>query len=91
MMRDQVRARGACAPACLPACSARALSCTVGTMHNPAQDVFALVGERVTLSVKPDKIEFPSSVEALITSRMDRLPPSQQQLMKIASVMGTRT
>ncbi|KAL3900703.1 MAG: hypothetical protein SGPRY_012409, partial [Prymnesium sp.] len=31
------------------------------------------------------QIEFPSSVEALVTSRMDRLPTPLQQLMKMAS------
>ena len=36
-----------------------------------------------------DKIEFPSSVEALITSRMDRLPANEQLLMKMGSVMGS--
>ena len=30
-----------------------------------------------------DDIDFPSSVEALITSRMDRLPVTSQLLMKV--------
>lgn len=40
------------------------------------------------LLVPVDKVEFPSSVEALITARMDRLPAGEQLLMKMASVMG---
>jgi len=40
------------------------------------------------LKVKADELEFPSSVEALVTSRMDRLPTSLQLMMKMASVMG---
>ncbi len=41
------------------------------------------------LTVTIDKVTLPSSVESLITSRMDRLPASQQLLMKMGSVIGT--
>ena len=42
---------------------------------------------RLTVSI--DQVKLPSSVESLITSRMDRLPASQQLLMKMGAVMGT--
>ena len=35
-----------------------------------------------------DQLEFPTSVEGLITSRMDRLPLNHQLLMKVASVFN---
>ena len=42
------------------------------------------------LLVDPEEVRnnFPSSVEALVTSRMDRLQTSLQLIMKVASVMG---
>jgi len=36
-----------------------------------------------------EQIQFPSSVEALITSRMDRMPPHQLFIMKVVSVLGS--
>lgn len=41
------------------------------------------------LLVNVEEVQFPSSVEALVTSRMDRLKTAQQLIMKMASVMGT--
>ena len=42
------------------------------------------------LTVSIDQVTLPSSVESLITSRMDRLPASQQLLMKMGAVMGVQ-
>jgi len=42
-------------------------------------------GNKLELS----KMDFPSSVETLITSRIDRQPPSHQMVMKVASVIST--
>lgn len=43
-------------------------------------------GDELELS----KMDFPSSVETLITSRIDRQPPSHQMVMKVASVISTK-
>ena len=50
--------------------------------------IIAVRGNKCELMVGMDQVEFPSSVEALITSRMDRLPPQEQLHMKMASIMG---
>jgi len=41
------------------------------------------------LLVRLDQIDFPPSVEALITSRFDRLPPASLLLLKVAAVCGS--
>jgi class 3 adenylate cyclase/tetratricopeptide (TPR) repeat protein len=43
---------------------------------------------RVATSVELAAVSFPDSVQGVITSRMDRLPPSQQLTLKVASVIG---
>jgi class 3 adenylate cyclase/tetratricopeptide (TPR) repeat protein len=42
----------------------------------------------LTGSLLPAEAELPSSVEGVVTSRVDRLPPAQQLLLKSASAIG---
>jgi class 3 adenylate cyclase len=47
--------------------------------------------QRVVISASAEELDsfpLPSSIEALITSRIDRLSPSQQLVLKVASVIG---
>lgn len=46
-------------------------------------------GRQCELLVRLDQIDFPPSVEALITSRFDRLPPASLLLLKVAAVCGS--
>ena len=48
-----------------------------------------IVDGRCELKVSLDLIDFPPSVEALITSRFDRLPPASLLLLKVAAVCGS--
>jgi predicted ATPase/class 3 adenylate cyclase len=44
---------------------------------------------RIAPGVDLDTVVFPDTVQAIITSRIDRLTPSQQLTLKVASVIGT--
>lgn len=50
-----------------------------------------MVGEHCRLTPEAgdlSQLTFPDTVEGVVTSRIDRLPPSQQLLIKVASVIG---
>lgn len=50
-----------------------------------------VVAGQCELTVAADvwqNLEFPDTIQAVITSRIDRLPPNQQLLLKVASVIG---
>jgi len=49
-----------------------------------------LVGERgaYRLTKAPDTVQVPATVQAILASRIDRLPPEQKRLLQAASVVG---
>jgi predicted ATPase len=61
-------------------------------MHSmKEQGVLDIKDNKLDLLVEDmSKIEFPSSVETLITSRIDRLPLGMQLLLKVASVIAAK-
>ena len=44
---------------------------------------------RFAKDVDVEKLAFPDTVQGLVTSRIDRLPPQEQLVLKVASVIGT--
>ena len=52
------------------------------------EEVLYVEADACVLAKPLSEMEIPSSVTALITSRMDRLPNTQQLIMKMASVVN---
>ncbi|GAB4571522.1 MAG: adenylate/guanylate cyclase domain-containing protein [Anaerolineae bacterium] len=52
--------------------------------------VIAVEAGQIALRGDPETIRLPDTVQGIVRSRIDRLPPDQQTILKVAAVLGTQ-